>query len=153
MRSSRTLEKECYRNIELMWLLKGLVPDHNTIANFRKNNPKPIARVFRATVKLATHFELIGGTLVAGDSTKLRAQNSKKNNFNPNKIERHIAYIDAKLEEYNSALAKKDGDVLENKLEEDHLKISRLRRYCNNFRLEYEKMLRQMIAPISLTLI
>ena len=116
MRSSRTLEKECSRNIELMWLLKGLVPDHNTIANFRKDNPKAIARVFRATVKLASHFELIGGTLVAGDSTKLRAQNSKKNNFNPNKIERHIAYIDAKLEEYNSALAKEDGDVLEKQI-------------------------------------
>jgi transposase len=116
MRSSRTLEKECSRNIELMWLLKGLIPDHNTIANFRKDNPKAIARVFRATVKLAAHFELIGGSLVAGDSTKLRAQNSKKNNFNPNKIERHIAYIDAKLEEYNSALAKEDGDVLEKQI-------------------------------------
>ena len=116
MRSSRTLEKECSRNIELMWLLKGLVPDHNTIANFRKDNPKAIARVFRATVKLAAHFELIGGALVAGDSTKLRAQNSKKNNFNPNKIERHIAYIDARLEEYNSALAKEDGDVLEKQI-------------------------------------
>ncbi|MNQ78200.1 hypothetical protein D3C85_931030 [compost metagenome] len=113
MRSSRTLEKECSRNIELMWLLKGLAPDHNTIANFRKDNPKAIARVFRATVKLASHFELIGGALVAGDSTKLRAQNSKKNNFNPSKIERHIAYIDTKLEEYNTALAKEDGDVLD----------------------------------------
>ena len=113
MRSSRTLEKECNRNIELMWLLKGLVPDHNTIANFRKDNSKAIARIFRATVKLATHFELIGGALVAGDSTKLRAQNSKKNNFNPNKIERHIAYIDARLDEYNAILAKEDGDVHE----------------------------------------
>jgi transposase len=45
MRSSRTLEKECNRNIELMWLLKGLVPDH-TIANFRKDNSKAIARIF-----------------------------------------------------------------------------------------------------------
>jgi len=116
IRSSRSLEKECIRNIELIWLLKGLVPDHNTIANFRKNNPKAIARVFRATVKMAAHFELIGGTLVAGDSTKLRAQNSKKNNFNPNKIERHIAYIDARLEEYNAALAKEDGDSENSKI-------------------------------------
>ena len=99
-----------------MWLLKGLVPDHNTIANFRKDNPKAIARVFRATVKMAAHFELIGGTLVAGDSTKLRAQNSKKNNFNPSKIERHIAYIDTKLEEYNAALAKEDGDAIEKEI-------------------------------------
>jgi transposase len=116
MRSSRTLEKESSLNIERMWLLKELLPDHNTIANFRKDNPKAIARVFRATVKLASHFNLIGGTLVAGDSTKLRAQNSKKNNFNPNKIERHIAYIDAKLEEYNAALAKEDGDGLEKEI-------------------------------------
>lgn len=62
---------------------------------------------------MAAHFELIGGELVAGDSTKLRAQNSKKNNFNPGKIERHIAYIDAKLEEYNKALAQEDGDTQE----------------------------------------
>lgn len=116
MRSSRILEKESSRNIELMWLLKGLVPDHNTIANFRKDNLKAIARVFRVTVKRAAHFELIGGALDAGDSTKLRAQNSKKNNFNPNKIERHIAYIDTKLDEYNSALAKEDGDVLEKQI-------------------------------------
>ena len=110
MRSSRVLEKECVRNIELIWLMKSLVPDHNTIANFRKDNPKAIARVFQATVKMASHFELIGGSLVAGDSTKLRAQNSKKNNFNPAKIERHIAYIDNKLLEYNKILAQEDGD-------------------------------------------
>jgi hypothetical protein len=58
-------------------------------------------------LKLATHFELIGGALVAGDSTKLRAQNSKKNNFNPNKIERHIAYIDARLDEYNATFQRR----------------------------------------------
>jgi len=110
MRSSRVLEKECTRNIELMWLMKGLVPDHNTIANFRKDNPKAIRKVFQATVALAKHFDLIGGKLLAGDSTKLRAQNSKKNNFNPKKIERHLLYIDNKLSEYNTALANADGD-------------------------------------------
>jgi len=110
IRSSRALEKECKRNIELMWLLKGLVPDHNTISNFRRDNPKAIRKVFHATVNLAKHFNLIGGKLIAGDSTKLRAQNSKKNNFNPAKIERHIAYIDAKLEEYATALAVEDKD-------------------------------------------
>ena len=110
IRSSRQLEKECKRNIEVMWLMRGLVPDHNTIANFRKNNPRAIQKVFRNTVEIAKHFELIGGTLVAGDSTKLRAQNSKKNNFNEKKIERHIAYIDARLEEYNSLLSEEDND-------------------------------------------
>ncbi|WP_246236383.1 IS1182 family transposase [Flavobacterium ajazii] len=116
IRSSRQLEKECGRNLEVMWLLRGLVPDHNTIANFRKNNEKSIRKVFRKTVSLAQDFELIGGTLLAGDSTKLRAQNSKKNNFNPNKIEKHIAYIDSKLEEYTQILASQDGDVSEDQI-------------------------------------
>lgn len=123
IRSSRQLEKECKRNLEVMWLMRGLAPDHNTIANFRKNNPKAIQKVFRATVQLAKHFDLIGGKLIAGDSTKLRAQNSKKNNFNEKKIERHIAYIDAKLEEYSGILAAEDGD--DNKKKEAKDKISK----------------------------
>ena len=110
LRSSRKLEKECKRNIEVMWLLKSLQPDHNTISNFRRDNPKAIKKVFRETVKIAKHFNLIGGTLIAGDSTKLRAQNSKKNNFNQKKIDRHLEYIENKLAEYNKALAESDGD-------------------------------------------
>ena len=110
IRTSRDLEKECKRNIEVMWLMKSLQPDHNTIANFRRDNPKAIKKVFRVTVKVARHFNLIGGKLIAGDSTKLQAQNSRKNNFNAKKIERHLAYIDQKLEEYCKAQAQEDGD-------------------------------------------
>jgi transposase len=110
IRSSRDLEKECKRNIEVMWLLKSLQPDHNTISNFRRDNPKAIKKVFRATVRIAKHFDLIGGKLIAGDSTKFRAQNSKKNNFNQKKIDRHIAYIDSKLDHYNKQLSDEDGD-------------------------------------------
>jgi transposase len=110
IRSTRDLEKECRRNIEVMWLLKCLKPDHNTIGNFRRDNQKAIKKVFRATVQIARHFDLIGGKLIAGDSTKLRAQNSKKNNFNQAKIDRHVTYIDNKLEEYIRALEQKDGD-------------------------------------------
>jgi transposase len=111
IRSSRGLEKECYRNIEVMWLLNSLKPDHNTISNFRRDNGKAIKNVFKATVSIAKHFDLIGGELIAGDSTKLRAQNSKKNNFNQKKIDRHLEYIENKLAEYNQALAENDGDV------------------------------------------
>ena len=95
MRSSRSLELECSRNIELMWLLGNL------------------RRVFRATVSIARNHELIGATLIAGDSTKLRAQNSKKNNFNLKKVARHLEYIDKKLEEHQQELAKADGDQKE----------------------------------------
>jgi transposase len=119
IRSSRALEKETKRNIELLWLLKGLSPDHNTINNFRKENPKAIKKVFRRTVEIARNFDLIGGILIAGDGTKLRAQNSKKNNYNERKIARHLEYIDRKLEEYSKALASADGDqkvALKNKI-------------------------------------
>ena len=112
-RTSRDLEKECHRNIEVMWLLKCLKPDHNTISNFRRDNPKAIKKVFRETVKIAKYFNLIGGTLIAGDSTKLRAQDSKKNNFNQKKIDRHLEYIENKLAEYEKALAENDGDKQE----------------------------------------
>lgn len=104
IRSSRALERECKRNIELMWLLQQLVPDHNTISNFRRDNEKAIRKVFRHTVSIAKQFDLIGGKLIAGDSTKLRAQNSKKNNFNENKIIQHLQYIEKRLDEYNQAL-------------------------------------------------
>jgi len=58
----------------MMWLLKGLVPDHNTISNFRRDNPKAIKRVFKASVNLAKFFNLIGGVIIAGNGTMLRAQ-------------------------------------------------------------------------------
>ncbi|APY12115.1 transposase [Seonamhaeicola sp. S2-3] len=110
MRSSRQLEKECQRNLEVIWLLKSLKPDHNTIARFRKANYSAIKKVFRYSVEIARNFNLIGGELIAGDSTKLRAQNSKKNNYNRKKIQRHLDYIDKKLEEHNQALVQADGD-------------------------------------------
>jgi transposase len=133
IRSSRQLEKECKRNIEVMWLMKGLVPDHNTISNFRKDNPKAIRKVFHATVALAKNFDLIGGKLLAGDGTKLRAQNSKKNNFNEKKIERHITYIDDKLNEYSSILANEDKDLTQEKKVELQSKINNHKRHKDKY--------------------
>jgi transposase len=138
IRTTRDLEKECRRNIEVMWLLKCLKPDHNTISNFRQGNQKAIKKVFRATVQIAKHFDLIGGKLIAGDSTKLRAQNSKKNNFNQAKIDRHVAYIDNKLEEYTRALAENDGD--NKQVIEDEIKKQQQRK--DNYR-NIEKLLKE----------
>ncbi|WP_165605795.1 transposase, partial [Flavivirga aquatica] len=109
----------CKRNIEVMWLLEALTPDHNTISNFRKDNAKAIKKVFFATVKIARNFGLIGATLVAGDSTKLRAQNSKKNNFNQKKIGSHLDYIDNKLQQYNKALEQSDSDSEKQEINKD----------------------------------
>jgi len=124
VRTSRDLEKECKRNIEVMWLLNSLQPDHNTISNFRRDNSKAINKVFRETVRIAKHFNLIGSKLLAGDSTKFRAQNSKKNNFNQSKIDRHLGYIENKLTEYNQALAENDGDDKKhNRRKDDYKKL------------------------------
>ena len=109
IRSSRCLEKEARRNIEVMWLLSSLTPDHNTISRFLRLNKKAIQKVFRATVDMAQALKLIGGTLIAGDSTKMRAQNSKKNNFNQNKIDRHLGLIEDKLTEYLFELEQTDN--------------------------------------------
>jgi transposase len=142
VRTSRDLEKECRRNIEVMWLLKSLKPDHNTIANFRRDNPKAIKKVFRTTVQIAKHFDLIGGQLLAGDSTKLRAQNSKKNNYNQSKIDRHVAYIDNKLQEYTSALAENDGDN-RRQIEDE---INKQQKRKDNYR-DLEKQLKESGEP------
>lgn len=129
IRSSRSLEKECRRNIEVMWLLETLQPDHNTIANFRRDNAKAIKKVFRETVKMAKHFNLIGATLIAGDSTKFRAQNSKKNNFNEKKIQRHLDYIENKLNQYYQELAENDKDKQEQLKEEIEKQNTRKEKY------------------------
>ena|GEM_PF-5913469 len=95
-----------------------LSPDQNALSNFRRDKPKAVKEVCRDTVKMAEHFNLRGGKRVAGNSTKLHAQNSKKNTFNPKKIERHITYIDQKIEGYNKELAWADGDRREGIMKE-----------------------------------
>ncbi len=161
VRSSRVLEKETKRNIEVMWLLKGLSPDHNTISNFRRDNPKAIKKVFRTTVEIASNFNLIGGKLIAGDSTKLRAQNSKKNNFNKKKIERHLEYIEDKLTEYESQLSEADQDkqeLLKKEIEKHNARKQEYQRLQNQLEQTGEKQIstsdpesRQMITRNNIT--
>lgn len=138
IRSSRVMEKECRRNIEVMWLLKQLAPDHNTISNFRRDNEKAIRKVFRYTVSIAKQFDLIGGKLIAGDSTKLRAQNSKKNNFNQKKIGQHLEYIDKKLDAFTAALAIADED--NKKAIQEHIaKQESRKQFYNDLSAELER--------------
>jgi len=110
IRSSRELEKASQINLEVMWLLRQLSPDHSTISNFRKEHPKQIKAVFQQAISVADYFKLLGKKLVAGDGTKIAAQNSKKNNFSQSKIDQHLKYIDNKLSEYIEVLAETDGE-------------------------------------------
>jgi len=109
LRSSRKLAHSCKVNLEVMWLMKGLHPSARKIAYFRKNNAKSFKQAFRYFVVLLKDMNLIDGKTIAIDSFKIRAQNSLKNNFNQKKIDRHIEYIDGKINEYQNQLESEDN--------------------------------------------
>ncbi len=111
LRSSRQLEHACKVNLEVIWLLKGLRPSARKVAYFRKDNPKAFKQAFRYFVGLLMDWELIDGETIAIDSFKIRAQNALKNNFNQNKIDRNIDYIDNKILEYRQQLDSADQDA------------------------------------------
>jgi transposase len=100
IRSSRKLEQECRRNLEVMWLCQSLAPKYHTIADFRKRHPEQIKEVFRQFVSMMCSWRLVGRKRIAIDSTKYRAQNSRKNNYNEEKIKRQLAYIDHRVADY-----------------------------------------------------
>jgi len=108
LRSSRKLAHACSVNLEVIWLLKGLAPSARKIAYFRKENAKSFKQAFRYFVVLLKDMNLIDGKTIAIDSFKIRAQNSLKNNFNQKKIDRHIDYIDNKINEYQQQLESED---------------------------------------------
>jgi len=104
IRSSRLLEVECHRNVEVIWLLGKLTPDFKTIADFRKDNLKPLRAVNRQFTVLCRKLELFGGELLAIDGSKFGAVNARDQNFNAAKLEDLIARADARLAEYLEAL-------------------------------------------------
>jgi IS5 family transposase len=106
--SSRKLDRECKRNIEVMWLLNGLTPDDKTICNFRRENAEHITRFFNEFCVTLAKAGYIDGKIVGVDGTKIRANNSKRNNYSAKKLDRHIAYIDKKIAEYLNELDKND---------------------------------------------
>ena len=108
VRSSRKLEKECYRNIELQWLMQGLQPNYHTIADFRKVHGKPLQSMFKLYVQFLGDAGLLGKTTIGIDGSKFRAVNSKKNNFNQNKIDKHVKFIEDKTARYLQELDELD---------------------------------------------
>lgn len=108
VRSSRRLETESKRNIEAIWLLRKLTPDHKTICEFRKNNPKALKNVFRNFVELCVRLELYGKELVAIDGSKFKAVNSKDRNFTKNKLKERLERIDKKIDQYLKELDAND---------------------------------------------
>ena len=108
VRSSRRLEVEAGRNLEVLWLLRGLRPDYRTIADFRRDNHAAFKAVFRAFVALCRKLDLFGRELLAVDGTRLKAVNSRDRNFTQVKLDKHIASADERLERYLAQLDEAD---------------------------------------------
>jgi transposase len=104
IQSSRRLEQETQRNIELMWLTARLMPDFKTIANFRKDNGQAIRQVCRQFIVLCRQLNLFSQALVAIDGAKFKAVNNRDKNFTSAKMKRRMAAIDESIERYLSSM-------------------------------------------------
>ena len=109
VRSSRLLEAECHRNVEVIWLTGKLAPDFKTIADFRKDNLKPLKAVARQFTLLCRKLELFGGELLAVDGSKFAAVNARDQNFNAAKLQDLIERADERLSEYLNELDSADA--------------------------------------------
>lgn len=114
IRSSRKIERECHRNVELMWLLNGLKPDFKTIADFRKNNKKSIKNAFKKFSMICCELGLIGKEIVAVDGSKFRASNSRLKYHSEKKIEEKIKHHNKMAEQYMDLLDACDEDETNN---------------------------------------
>lgn len=144
IRTGRTLERECQRNVELMWLMRKLRPDFKTITDFRKDNRKAFRGVFRQFVLLCKGLGLVGGELVAVDGSKFKAVNSGQRNFSQKKLEERLKKIDEKVERYLDEMERgdKEGKDTEISVAELKQKIEKLKERKGR----YEELLKELGA-------
>ena len=109
VRSSRRLEAETHRNVEVIWLLRHLKPDFKTIADFRRDNRKAFRPVFREFVLLCRQLELFSRELLAVDGTRIKAVNNKDRNFTRASLAEFVRVADAKLDDYLQRLDTRDA--------------------------------------------
>ena len=109
IRSSRKLEQECQPNVEVMWLLGKLAPDHKTIADFRKDNRQAFKEVFKSFCLLCRELELFGGELIAIDGSKFKAVNNSQRNFTKTKGQKYLKELEERIEGYLQELDEADA--------------------------------------------
>jgi len=154
IRSSRQLEKEANRNVELMWLLRRLAPDFKTIADFRRDNAQAIRGVCREFIAFCRQLRLFGGELIAIDGSKFKAVNARHRNFSARKLKNQTEDIDAKIQEYLEELDKNDqeeADLPTLTAEELKQKIEMLRERKKKLRALGKKMEQSGQSQVSLT--
>jgi len=104
VQSSRRLERECQRNVELMWLTGRLAPDFKTIADFRHDNGAGIRNVFRRFVSICRQLKLLSQGVVAVDGSKFKAVNNRDRNFTPHKLAKRMQQVEESIARYMDAL-------------------------------------------------
>ena len=112
IRSSRMIEKECTRNIEVMWLMEGIVPDHKCISEFRRQNKDAIKTAFSEFIEICDALGLIGKKMAAIDGSKFRANNARKKNITIRKIDKKLEHFRKMLDEYNRELEENDDKII-----------------------------------------
>src|SRR5215831_14821373 len=113
VQSSRRLERECQRNLELLWLTGRLAPDFKTIADFRRDSGKGIRNVCRRFVELCRDLKLFSQAEVAIDGSKFKAVNSRERNYTEGKIARREREIETNIQRYMDALDTNDRTLPE----------------------------------------
>lgn len=152
VQSSRRLEREAQRNVELMWLTGRLAPDFKTIADFRRHNGEAIRLVCREFVMLCRKLNLLAGAFVAIDGSKFKAVNNRDKNFTRAKMKRRLAEVEASVERYLADLGEADREAPENAgTEELKDKIVRLREEMSRLKKLEARLLEAPDKQISLT--
>jgi len=144
IRSSRRLQAETTKNLEVMWLLNELTPDDKTIANFRSDNATALKQTFRIFTLMINGFDLYSKELVATDGTKFRANNSRKNNHNPTTLKTKLAHIDKQIQEHLNTIEKNDQQ--EEKEEKNQLNTEQRQELLKKLydkKVDFEKLLTQ----------
>jgi transposase len=154
VQSSRRLERECQRNIELVWLTGRLAPDFKTIADFRKDNGEAIRNVCREFVVLCRRIDLFSDASIAIDGSKFKAVNTRDRNFTQAKMQRRLEQIDESINRYLSQLDSADRQGLtapEAKITRLNEKIATLRQEIQRLNTLNTQLMQTEDKQISLT--
>ena len=154
IQSTRRLEREAGRNIELMWLLGRLAPDFKTISDFRKDNTKAIRLVCRDFVMVCRKLNLFSDAFVAIDGSKFKAVNNRDRNFTRAKLKRRLEQIDESIDRYLAQIRsvdRQESRVAKDKTERLESKIVKLKEEIKRLNEIEDKLLASPDKQISLT--
>src|ERR1022692_829279 len=154
LQSSRRLERETQRNVELMWLTGRLAPDFKTIADFRKDNGKAIRSVCREFIVLCRRLNLFSEAIVAIDGSKFKAVNNRDKNFTDNKLKKRMAQLEESIGRYLAELDRADREptlVTEDRVSRLKEKVATVKAHMEHLKQIGEQLRAAPDGQVSLT--